>query len=167
MKTSLPGLQRIEEREGERLVEYVDDAGLPTIGVGHCLTKDEWRSGAIHIGPASVVWSLGLTQEQVDDLLAQDVVQAERAVSQVRVTLTQNQFDSLVSFVFNIGNGNFLASTLLRQLNAGNYDAVPAQLRLWNKSREPGTGKLVVNAKLVKRREDEAAQWEATDDEPS
>jgi hypothetical protein len=66
------------------------------------------------------------------DLLGGDADIAERAVNQrVQVVLTQYQFDALVSFVFNIGVGAFGGSTLLRRLNGGEYDAVPAELMRW------------------------------------
>lgn len=52
----------------------------------------------------------------------------------MEVPLTQQQFDALVSFAFNVGNGAFCDSTLLKRLNAGQYDAVPAQLNRWVKA---------------------------------
>jgi len=76
---------------------------------------------------------------------------AAAAVNQhITVNLNQHQFDALVSFVFNVGAGAFQQSTLLQRLNAGRYDAVPGQLRLWNK----GGGKVLPG--LVTRREAEA-----------
>ena len=52
----------------------------------------------------------------------------------MRVPLAQHQFDALVSFVFNVGGGAFRESTLLRELNAGDYDAVPRELNRWVKA---------------------------------
>ena len=60
---------------------------------------------------------------------------AAKAVDErVKVPLAQHQFDALVSFVFNLGAGAFAESTLLRELNAGRYDAVPLQLDRWVKA---------------------------------
>jgi len=66
--------------------------------------------------------------------LAEDVREAEDAINDLcKVSLTQNQFDALVSFVFNVGVGAFKSSTLLRKLNAGDYDGAAGQFPRWNK----------------------------------
>jgi lysozyme len=67
--------------------------------------------------------------------------------------LNQNQFDALVSFAFNVGDGAFRSSTLLRLLNQGQYDQVPAQLRRWNMD----NGHVVQG--LINRRNKEIALW--------
>ena len=72
----------------------------------------------------------------------------------VKVSLNQNQFDSLVSFSYNIGNGNFNSSTLLRWLNQGNYKEASMQLLRWNKSKG-----IVLNG-LTKRRKAEKALFD-------
>jgi lysozyme len=145
------GLGAVKRREGVVLKMYRDSAGLPTIGVGHLLTKDELRSGKIdRIGP----WVQGLTMPQADELLRRDLDVAEWAVETgVTVPLTPQQFDVLVSFVFNVGATAFRNSTLLRLLNAGEYRTVPTQLRRWVHS----AGR--VDTGLVRRREDEVRQW--------
>jgi GH24 family phage-related lysozyme (muramidase) len=68
--------------------------------------------------------------------------------------LNQNQNDALVSFVYNVGDGNFQKSTLLRLLNQGNYAAVPAELKKWTKARQ--NGQLIDLPGLVRRRAAEA-----------
>jgi lysozyme len=147
------GRAAIEGREGLRLTAYQDSAGLWTIGYGHLLTKDELRSGKV-LGQD---WRDGITQATADALLGGDVYTAADAVSEfVRVPLLQNQFDALVSFVYNIGDGAFQDSTLLRQLNDSQFATVPDQMRRWIHSAgqvDPG---------LVSRRESEVAQWEGT-----
>ena len=156
MNTSIEGLEALKRREGVVYLMYRDSAGLPSIGVGHLLTKDELRSGKIELTPEAVDWHMGLTEAQVDALLRRDLDAAEIAVGTgVHVSLSQPQFDTLVSFAFNVGRNAFRNSTLLRLLNAGDYGAVPGQLRRWVHSagqRDPI---------LVKRREDEILQWEA------
>ena len=144
--------------EGYREHVYKDAAGLPTIGVGHLLTKNELSSGTIRIGNEWVRYtnSQGLTREQVKALLAQDLRQTENAVlSCVTVTLTQGQFDALVSLVFNIGTGAFRQSTLLKVLNLGHVEDVPAQMRRWTRA----GGKVLPG--LVRRREIEINRWES------
>jgi lysozyme len=153
MILSEAGRAAIENREGLRLEAYKDSAGLWTIGYGHLLTKDELRSGKV----LGVDWRNGITPATADALLAGDVYTAADAISEfVRVPLLQNQFDALVSFVFNIGDGAFQDSTLLRLLNTDHFAEIPAQMRRWIHSAgqvDPG---------LVTRREDEVKQWEGT-----
>jgi len=154
MQMSQHGLQLLEQWEGFKLQVYKDSAGLPTIGVGHLITKSELASGTINIASVPVKYAGGLTQQQVTDLLAQDVVPAQNAVNNgVKVALNQNQFDALVSFAFNVGNGAFAGSTLLKLLNQGQYDQVPTQLLRWTRA-----GGQVVQG-LVNRRNNEIKLW--------
>jgi lysozyme len=142
--------------EGSERKEYLDSAGLPTIGVGHLLTAAERAAKQIVIGGAAVSYADGLTDAQVRALLSADLARFETAVSTaVKVALTQNQFDALVVFAFNVGVPAFEGSTLVQSLNAGKYDAVPTELRRWVKS----DGKTVQG--LVNRRENEIKLWNA------
>lgn len=147
------GRALIEHREGLRLEMYRDSAGLPTIGYGHLLTKDELRSGKV----LGVDWRNGITPATADALLAGDVYTASDAIHEfVRVPLLQHEFDALVSFVYNVGDGAFQDSTLLRQLNTDHFAEIPKQMRRWIHSaghEDPG---------LIVRREDEIKQWEGT-----
>ena len=72
----------------------------------------------------------------------------------VTVPLSQNQFDALVSWVFNLGAGNLKASTLLKVVNQGDYEGVPVQIKRWNKA----GGKVLEG--LIRRREAEALLWQ-------
>ena len=154
MQMSQHGLSLLEQWEGFKLQVYRDSAGLPTIGVGHLLTRSELTSGKIIINGVPVKYSGGLTQQQVNDLLAQDVSPAEQAVNEsVKVALNQNQFDALCSFTFNVGIAAFRGSTLLRLLNQGQYDQVPAQLLRWTRA-----GGQVVPG-LLNRRQNEIKLW--------
>jgi lysozyme len=154
MKMSANGLNLLEQWEGFKLKVYKDSAGLPTIGVGHLLTKSELTSGKIGIKGAAVKYADGLTNQQVIDLLAQDVAPVGQIVTKsVKVPLTQNQFDALVSFAFNVGNAAFTGSTLLKVLNDKQYKEVPTQLLRWTRS----GGKVVPG--LLNRRENEIKLW--------
>lgn len=123
------GARFIAEFEGFRGRLYDDAAGHCTIGYGHL----------VHHGPCNgsepAELRRGITRERGLELLQAD---AERAADTVRrkvtVPLDQQQFDALVSFVFNVGGGGFANSTLLRELNAGDYDAVAPQLARWVKA---------------------------------
>lgn len=126
---SKQGLDLLAQWEGIKLTIYKDVAGLPTIGVGHLLTRDELSSGKILIHDKAVRYADGLTEEQAIQLLDQDVQSVEKFVTdQVQVDLQLHQFDALVSFTFNVGKGAFNNSTLLKFLNKGLYEEVPYQL---------------------------------------
>ena len=154
MQVGQAGKQLFKEWEGLRTHVYLDSGGEPTIGIGHLLTRDERASGKIWINGQPVRYANGLSEQQCWDLLEQDLDIAEAAVNdRVIVPLTQNQFDALVSFAFNVGAEAFRKSTLVRALNQGQYDQVPTQLRRW--VRDNG----VVVPGLVNRREKEIDLW--------
>lgn len=116
-RTSNLGIKLIKEHEGLRLVAYQDPVGVWTIGWGHT---------------ANVTPGAFINHEIAHTLLFQDVQTAEDCIHRhVKVPLTQSMFDSLVSFVFNLGCGNFRGSTLLSLLNNGNYAAAADQLPRW------------------------------------
>ncbi len=157
MRTSREGIEKLCEWEGIEHEAYRDSAGKLTIGVGHLLTELEIRSENLILDGVPVDWRHGLTMDQIKELLAQDLVRFEDAVnSHVTVPLNQRQFDSLVSFAFNVGVHAFKTSTLLKRLNRRSYREVAPQLRRWNKS----GGRVV--AGLVNRREKEIeyCQWD-------
>lgn len=150
MRMSEHGRELLIEWEGYSNEVYQDVAGKFTIGVGHLLTRDELASGKILILGEPVKYHHGLTSLQIDRLLTQDLAGAEGAVnSGVQIGLNQNQFDALVSFVFNVGRQAFYQSTLRRILNEARYTRVPEQMRRWKWS----GGK--VDQGLVNRRENE------------
>lgn len=154
MRVGPEGRRLFVEWEGFKTSVYKDVVGNPTIGVGHLLTRDELSSGKILINCRQVKYANGLTEQQCWELLDQDLGIAEDAVNAcVTVPLTQNQFDVLVSFVFNAGVSAFAGSTLLKLLNNMQYDLVPAQLRRWVHS-----GRRIING-LVNRREKEIELW--------
>lgn len=137
-------LDKIKQWEGLRLEAYQDQAGVWTIGYGH--TGEDVYQGLV------------ITKAEADKLLKQDLQWAQTAVDQnVKVELTDNQYGALVSFVFNVGATAFKNSTLLRKLNAGNYEAVPQELARWNKITV--NGKKVPNRGLSNRRAAEAGLW--------
>lgn len=154
MQMSNRGLELLKHEEGCVLHVYGDQAGLPSIGIGHLLTKAELSSGKILIAGIPVKYANGITLQQALDLLEQDLQPAEAVVrARVKVDLTQNQFDALTSFAFNAGIGAFANSTLLKLLNQGDYAAVPAQLARWVHA----DGKVCDD--LVERRQRETGIW--------
>lgn len=141
MQISKTGLDLIKQFEGLRLKAYRCQAGVPTIGYGHTRTAKMGQS---------------ITQERAEELLREDVTPFEAAVSRlVTVPLNQGQFDALVAFAFNCGEGALERSTLLRLLNEGKYAEAALQFGRWVK----GGGKELPG--LVRRRAAERALFEA------
>ena len=135
MKIGLKGLNLIKESEGFEEDAYKCPAGVLTIGYGH--TSDVQEGDVV-------------TLKEAEILLIEDLDWAEGVVNRnVKVELNQNEFDALVSFVFNVGSGNFRSSTLLKRLNNGGYYSVPRELNRWNK----GGGRVLKG--LVRRRKAE------------
>jgi lysozyme len=154
MEISERGIELLGELEGRESHVYLESAGFQTIGIGHLMTRSELMSGKIWIGGKSVAWRNGLSSDDIDELLRQDVSKAAETVNTfVDVPLSQNQFDALVSFVFNIGGQAFRKSTLRRLLNAGDYASVPEQMRRWHHA----GGRDVQG--LKNRREKEISLW--------
>ena len=132
----MEGLALIKKFEGCELKAYQCSAGVWTIGYGH--TKD-------------VVEGMKITQEQAEQMLVDELHEYESYINKyVTVALSQNQFDALVSWVYNLGPANLSASTMLKVLNSGEYEDVPAQMKRWNKA----GGKVLEG--LIRRREAEA-----------
>ncbi|WP_208438397.1 lysozyme, partial [Bartonella vinsonii] len=95
-----------------------------------------------------------ITQKQAEEILCEDLKQFEKTVEEaVKVSLTDEQFAALVSFCYNVGTKAFCKSTLLKKLNKGDYESVPAELQRWNKiGGKPLKG-------LANRRAAEAGLW--------
>jgi lysozyme len=147
MQLSNYGETTIKAFEGLRLDAYRDSAGVWTIGYG---------STRYHDGKAVKPGDKLANETQADALFRNTLSQYENAVSSfVKVPLTQNQFDALVSFAYNEGTGALEESTLLRKLNEKNYEEAAGQFLVWNKITDPKTGEKVVLDTLVKRREQE------------
>ena len=140
MNVSLEGVAIIKHFEGCELKAYRCPANVLTIGYG--VTK-------------GVTEGMEITQEEADEMLAGELLEySEYITNMVEVPLDQNQFDALVSWVYNLGPTNLKESTMLKVLNEGKYDEVPEQIKRWNKADG------VVLGGLVKRREAEALLFE-------
>lgn len=118
MNLSPQGLALVKQFEGCKLEAYQDGAGVWTIGYGHT-------------GP-DVLEGLKITQNEAGALLAADLKDAIDCVNgAVLPSITQNQFDALVDFTFNLGRGSLLSSTLLHKLNLGDSAGASRQFMLW------------------------------------
>ena len=137
----MTGLDIVKEAEGLRLSAYLCPAGIPTIGYGH--TK------GVKLGDTC-------TKEQAEKWLENDFFTAKQDVKAVvKVPLKENQLDALASFVFNLGVRKLIQSTLLKKLNAGDYNGAAAEFDKW-----VFAGKVKLNG-LVKRRAKERQLFES------
>ena len=144
MKTGPKGIALIKEFEGLELTAYLCPAKVWTVAHGHTSA-----AGAPKVFPGMKV-----TAAEAEEILKRDLGKYEAAVnSMVNVPLTQEQFDCLVSWCYNVGPGNFAGSTLLRKLSSGDYASVPAELNKWTRA-----GKAILSG-LVRRRKAEGALW--------
>lgn len=142
LKISENGLELIKHFEGLELEAYRCPGGVWTIGYGHTKTA----------GPG-----MKCTEKEAEAMLKYEIEEYEGYINRLNVKLNQEQFDALVSWVYNLGPANLLSSTLLKRLKSGDYWDVPDQIRRWNKS----SGSVL--AGLVRRREAEACLFQGLD----
>ena len=107
MKTSPKGIALIKEFEGLRLKAYKCPGGVWTIGYGHT---------------AGVKPGMVISEAQAEEYLMADLIASEKYLNDLRLAINQNQFDALISFIYNVGTGNFSRSTLLRKVRANPQD---------------------------------------------
>lgn len=120
MRTSQRGLSLIKSFEGLRLQAYQDAVGVWTIGYG--------TTRGVNAG-------MKISKEQAERMLLNGVQRFEPEIERlVAVPLSQNQWDALVSFTYNLGSANLESSTLRRLLNSGDYAAAADQFPRWNKA---------------------------------
>ena len=139
MNVSQNCVELIKYFEGFEDTAYLCPANVWTIGYGRTRNVKEGDR---------------ITEPQAErDLLEELEEFKHQVLHSVKVELTQNELDALTSWTYNLGVGNLKSSTLLKKLNAGSKDEVPAEMLRWNKA----SGKVL--AGLTKRREAEAELW--------
>jgi GH24 family phage-related lysozyme (muramidase) len=149
-KLSSAGLDFIKGFETFRAKLHNNEYGHCAIGYGTRL-----HDGPCDGRPVEEPYANGISEEQATELLARHLDGVQACVNEaIRVAVTQNQDDALVSFVSEIGGNAFEKSTLLRLLNAGNFAAVPDEMRKWTRARRNGV--VTEQPSLVKRRAAEA-----------
>jgi len=142
MKVEQSTMTFIEGFEGRRYKAYQDGADKSTIGVGHLIKPDEK-----HLLTAI------LTDDQVNDLFYIDLKSFADSINrQLKKPVTQNQFDALCSFAFNLGMGSLLGSTLWKNFSKGT-PVVEGNFTAWSKIRV--NGELVESKGLLNRRKKE------------
>jgi len=129
----------IKESESLRLQAYLPTPNdVPTIGYGHI---------------KNVKLGMTITKDEAEQFLRDDLAWVDKALdSLVKVPLNQSQYDALGSLVFNIGEGQFRNSTLLRKLNEKDYAGAADQFLRWDKQRNKKTGQMEVLKGLTIRR---------------
>jgi lysozyme len=157
MKTSPEAIKMIKHHEGVRTKPYRCPALLWTVGVGHVIDPahakvpfEERRNLPIPDG-----WNRVLGMDEVDRILAQDLVRFERGVARLCPAALNHQgfFDALVSFAFNVGLGNLQRSGLRMKTNRGEFEEAGEEFMKWTKA----GGRVLPG--LVKRRNDERAMY--------
>lgn len=145
MKTSQQGIAKITAHEAERLTAYFDIAGVPTISVG---VTDGVTAADVHNKRT-------ITREESQAMFAMALATREAAVERLcTVKSNQNQFDALVSLVYNIGEGGFAKSTVLKLHNQGDFQGAAKAFLMWNKAKVGGVLQPVKG--LTNRRIDES-----------
>ena len=139
------------QKKGEHYHAYKCPAGVWTCG---------WGSTGPPHGEHKIDAATRWTREQCDEAFLKDMEQFEKAVRKlVRVPLTANRYDALVSFTYNVGAGALERSTLLKRVNAGDHKGAAAEFHKWNKA----NGKVL--AGLTRRRASEALLYQGIPDE--
>lgn len=150
MNISDKGIALIKKWEGCSLSAYLDVVGVATIGFGS-ITYPDGR--AVQLGDK-------ITQEQAEALLVRECETKCQTISKlISVGVSQNEFDALTSLVYNIGEGAFADSTLLRKLNGSDHQGAAEQFLVWNKGTIDGV-KVEIEG-LTNRRKDEKRFFES------
>jgi lysozyme len=156
MKVSDKALEVIRHHEGVRTKPYQCPALLWTVGVGHVIDPNHARVPLAERKalPIPEGWNRTITMGEVDDILRDDLTRFERGVERYcPVTLTQGQFDALVSFSFNVGLGTLQRSTLRQKVLRGDMEGAADEFLKYT----IGGGKVLKG--LVTRRNDERAMF--------
>ena len=149
MVVSKNGLNLIKEFESFKSKPYLCPSGVPTIGYGSTYYPD---------GKKVTLQDKEITEQKASEILEYIANKdfGNNINKVVKVPLNQNQFDALVSFAYNVGNGNFNSSTLLRKLNSSDYEGAANEFKKWNRS----GGKIL--AGLARRRKAEKELFDRT-----
>ena len=139
MKISNKGIELIKTFEGCKLFAYRDSVGVPTVGYGHT---------------TNVRMGMAITQAEAEKFLHDDLIPVESVLNAMGVNFTQNEFDALCSWIFNLGAGNFHSSTMKKYIVANKPDLdITDQMVKWHNA----GGKPLLG--LKKRRVAEANMW--------
>lgn len=123
MKSSINAINLIKQSESFKSKPYLCPAGVPTIGYGSTVYEN-----GVHVA----LMDEPITEKRAEQLLFNQLIHYENAVNRyVKTKLNQNQFDSIVDFTYNVGIGNLQKSTLLRKINAGDFEGASKEFSKW------------------------------------
>lgn len=142
MKLSPEGIKHLKKVEGFKNHPYQDTGGVPTIGIGFTFYPN---------GTTVTMEDAPITLAEAKVMLNEILISFERCVNESVITnINQKQYDALVSFCYNVGEGAFKSSTLLKRINENpNHPDIENQFKRWKYD----NGKIV--AGLIKRRNQE------------
>ena len=142
MDISPQGLQLLMGREGKRNDVYLDSVGVPTVGYGH-------TGPDVHMGDT---W----TDVQIEEAFAKDLERFEKALNAaLTVPVAQNQYDALVSWLYNVGPDWAHKATLVKKINAGDLEGAARAFDDWH-----------IPPEITSRRNGEREQFKGTAFEP-
>lgn len=120
------GIELIKSFEGFSETEYLCPAGKRTIGYGHVLDENEF-------------YPQGITPTEAEIMLLDDISHAESALNNLKDKLSGNQYDALVSLVYNIGEGAFVNSTMYDYIRSGDLISAAGEFPRWCKIKRKGS----------------------------
>lgn len=153
MKTSNLGVQLIIRYEGIRLIPYLCPANYVTVNIGKVLLDENGNmlKGKEALEKVLKTYKPMTKEEAIEDFINTDLLKYEKQINSLNLNLTQYQFDALVSFIYNLGFGSLLKSTLLKKIKSNSSDkSIELEFKKWNKA----SGKVLPG--LVLRRNSEA-----------
>lgn len=144
MKISQKGVDFIKQEEGFRSTSYLDSVGIWTIGYG-----------TIRVNGKKVGKDMHCSQLAAEEWLKQEIeLIIEPEINRlVKVKINQDIFDVFCSFCYNLGTGAFAGSTMLKMLNAGDYEGASKQILRWNKGKDKGRWKVITGLDNRRKRE--------------
>lgn len=154
MRLSSNGLAFLTHEEGVRTSQYLDNAGRPTIGIGHLLLPGELSSGSLSINGVMVPWKAGITLQQAQDLFAQDCAPRLNALSQI-LTCPLNDNETAAAFSLYFNAQPPAGASVWGIINGGDWTDLETHWKAWCHDKQDGVE--VVDPELVGRR---AREWD-------
>lgn len=124
MKTSNLGIQLIIRYEGIKLIPYLCPANYVTVNIGKVLLDENGNmlKGKEALEKVLKTYKPMTKEEAIEDFINTDLLKYEKQINSLNLNLTQYQFDALVSFIYNLGFGSLLKSTLLKKIKSNSSD---------------------------------------------
>lgn len=137
MKTSINGINLITNYEGVKLKPYLCPANYVTVGVGKVLLDEHGNmlKGKDSLNKVLSTWKPKTKEELINEFKENDLPKYEKQLNSLNLILNQNQFDALISFIYNLGLGSLQKSTLLKKIIAkSENDKITDEFLKWTKA---------------------------------